>query len=281
MKLALCNEVVGELDFPAQCRIAREAGYKGLELAPFTVDESTHSMSSRRRQEIRRIAEDAGTPIAGLHWLLVRPPGLSITTADEPIRAQTLDIMRRLIELCADLGGDYLVHGSPAQRRLPEDPEEATQARRRGIDAWAEIASDAEVAGVTYCIEPLAEPQANFVNTVAEAVDIVDEIGSESVRSMVDCSAIGRMGIESVPEIISRYLPTGHIAHVQVNDTNRLGPGQGNDDFKPVLNSLAENGYRGWIAVEPFVYEPDGPTAARECARYLQQLYEFENPVDT
>ena len=40
MKLALCNEVIREMDFPAQCDFAAKLGYDGLELAPFTLDEN-------------------------------------------------------------------------------------------------------------------------------------------------------------------------------------------------------------------------------------------------
>lgn len=37
MKLALCNEVLRHLDFPAQCARAAALGCQGLEIAPFTL----------------------------------------------------------------------------------------------------------------------------------------------------------------------------------------------------------------------------------------------------
>lgn len=272
MRLALCNEVLREMAFDEQCRFARAVGYRGLELAPYTVDPEPHLMTGKKRRSVRRTAEDAGVPIAGLHWLLVTPKGLSITTDDAGIRDQTIDIMRRLIELCADVGGEYLVHGSPGQRRLPDDPAAAAEARIRGIDAWATIAAEAKKAGVTYCIEALAEPQANFVNSVAEAAGIVDEIGSEFVRTMLDCSAASRMESVPVAALVEKWLPSGHIAHVQVNDKNRRGPGQGDDDLRPVIDALKRYKYDGWIGVEPFIYEPDGPATAAFAAGYMRGL---------
>lgn len=209
MKLALCNEVLGDMPFYEQCSFSKSLGYDGLELAPYTVDETPHYMSSGRRKEIRRIAGDAGTPIAGLHWLLVTPEGLSITTDDKATREKTIDVMLRLIELCADLGGGYLVHGSPGQRRLPDDGDTVEEARKRGIDAWAAIAEDACQAGVVYCIEALAQPRANFVNYLDEAAEIVDQINSPGIRTMIDCSAASQMEKMTVAELIDRWLPSG------------------------------------------------------------------------
>ena len=104
MKIALCNEVLRELAFPAQCEQAAALGYGGLELAPFTLGEEPHRLSADRRAQLRRAASDAGIAITGLHWLLLTPPGLSITAADPGVRKTTVDILQRLIDLCADLG---------------------------------------------------------------------------------------------------------------------------------------------------------------------------------
>lgn len=272
MKLALCNEVLGDMAFADQCAFARGLEYDGLELAPYTVDETPHLMAPERRREVKRLAEDAGAPIAGLHWLLVTPKGLSITTDDKQIRAKTIDVMRRLIGLCADLGGKYLVHGSPGQRRLPDEPAGVAEAQKRGIDAWAAIADEATKSDVVYCIEALAAPEANFVNYIEQAVEIVDHINAPGMRTMVDCSAAGQMEKTAIADLIDRWVPTDHIRHIQVNDTNRRGPGQGGDDMAPVVAALQRNEYTGWIGVEPFVYQPDGPATAAFCAGYMRAL---------
>src|SRR5262249_48414908 len=132
MKLSLCNEVLREFDFARQCAFAAELGYAGLEVAPFTLGENAYRMPAVERAALRRAAApDSGVRVSGLHWLLVAPAGLSITSADRAIWDRTVDVMRRLIELCAELGGDYLVHGSPAQRRAGTGTERA-EAMRRG-----------------------------------------------------------------------------------------------------------------------------------------------------
>lgn len=274
MKLSLCNEVLREFDFARQCAYAAALGYAGLEVAPFTLGDDTYRMPPAGRAALRRAASDAGIAISGLHWLLVAPAGLSITSPDRAVWEKTVEVMRRLVELCAELGGAYLVHGSPAQRRL-KGHDDVKAAAARAEAAWAAVAGDAEKAGVVYCIEPLAAPEADFVNTVEEAAAIVRRIASPALRTMIDTSAAGVMEQEAVADLVRRWLPSGLVAHVQFNDRNRRGPGEGADRFAPVVRALRDVSYSGWVAMEPFKYEPDGPACAARCIGYVSGLMEI------
>ncbi len=262
MKISLCNEVLAEYDFARQCDVAHHLGYDGIELAPLTISSEPHLLSTERRAELRRIASDAGAPITGLHYILRTPEGLSITSRDKVQREKTIDVMKRLCSLAVDLGARTLVHGSPAQRRL--EPGDEADGRRRAIDCWAAIASTAEQAGVHYCIEALAPPTANFINTIDEAVGIVKEIGSPAIMTMIDCSAAGAFEKEPVADLIRRHVPGGLIGHVHFNDPNRRGPGEGDLKFGPILDALREVNYAANAGIEPFIYIPDAlGTAAR------------------
>ncbi|MCW0234871.1 MAG: sugar phosphate isomerase/epimerase [Ferrovibrio sp.] len=270
MRLSLCNEVLAGRPFVAQCALAAELGYDGLEIAPFTLSDDPLTLNAAERRVIRRAVEEAGLAVTGLHWLLVAPRGLSLTDPDPAMRRRTREAIQALCELCADLGGRYLVHGSPAQRRLPDRDIHA--AKGWALEAFGVAARAAEKAGVTYCLEPLAPRETNFVNTVGEAVGIVEYIGSNAFKTMIDCSAAGLAESESVPALIKRWLPTGLIAHVQVNDPNRKGPGQGEMDFVPIIAALKSGDYAGDIGVEPFIYEPDGPGVAAHAIHYLRPI---------
>lgn len=273
MRIALCNEVLAPMPFAQQCEFAASLGYAGLEVAPFTLADDALELSAAERATLRLQAADTGIAISGLHWLLAKPAGLSITSADEQVRRRTLARLHGLIDLCADLGAQVLVHGSPAQRRLPEGlPAQA--ARDRAIDVFAEIAAHAQRAGVTYCIEALAPPEANFINTVEEAVQVVRAIDNPALRTMLDCCAAGRAESHSPAELLQRWLPSGEIAHVQLNDPNGRGPGQGEMPMRPVLATLKRLGYNGWIAVEPFEYVPDGAGCAAHAMGYLRGVME-------
>ncbi|MEI6722450.1 MAG: sugar phosphate isomerase/epimerase family protein [Betaproteobacteria bacterium] len=273
MRLSLCNEVLVPMPFAQQCEYAAKLGYDGLEVAPYTLSDEPHRMSPALVAASRRATQDSGIEVTGLHWLLVKPTGLSISAKDDAVRTNTLDVMFALIDLCAELGGKYLVHGSPGQRRIdPGDTHEAALARAQAC--WAAAGERAAKAGVVYCVEPLSSEQTPLVNTLAEAAQVVAAIGNPALKSMLDCSSAGQMEKEALDQLVERWLPQGLIAHVQVNDRNRAGPGQGTDTFAPLLAALLRHGYAGDIAVEPFDYVPDGPGAAARAAGYLRGILE-------
>jgi sugar phosphate isomerase/epimerase len=273
MRIALCNEVLAGMPLERQCEYAAGLGYDGLEIAPFTLHESPERISAAEAAKIRGVVQASGLVVTGLHWLLVKPEGLSLTDPDASVRARTVDVMIRLIALCAELGGTVLVHGSPRQRQIAPGESQAI-ALSRLRDGLVQAASAAAKAGVTYCIEPLSRRETSLVNTIAEAADLVRSIDHPHLRTMIDCSAAGLTEVDSIPALIDRWLPTGLIAHLQVNDPNRRGPGQGEMKFAPILSALKRNNYTGTIAVEPFDYSPDGPGAAAFSSGYLRGLRE-------
>ena len=273
MRLALCNEVLAPLPLARQCAMAAALGYDGLEIAPFTLSDAPQSIDSAQAAAIRREVEAAGLAVTSLHWLLVKPAGLSLTDPDAALRARTLEVMKRLCGLCAALGGTVLVHGSPGQRRIA-DGETVAVARARLVESLAAVAPVAASEGVVYCLEPLSRAETGLVNTVAEAAAVVREIDHPALRTMIDCSAAGQAESQTVPDLLDQWLPTGLLAHIQVNDPNRRAPGQGLMQFAPIAAALRRNGYAGTVAVEPFDYVPDGPGAAAFAAGYWRGVCE-------
>lgn len=267
----LCNEVIRGLQFSRQCAFARAVGYDGLEIAPFTLSSAPHELSSSQIHELRTIAESEGVAIAGLHWLLAAPENLSITSADEAVWLRTVHVGRRMVELCAKLGGRYLIHGSPGQRRLETGRE--AEGRARGAAYFAAMAEAAAEAGVAYLIEPLSMEDTSFINTIEEALAIVRAVSSPALGTMIDCYATAANGGD-VTALLKRWLPEGVVGHIHFNDSNRRGPGEGAIDFAAVVDALRDLDYRGAIGVEPFVYQPDGTACAARAIGYVRGLME-------
>ena len=261
LQLALCNELLAAdgLTLAEQCARAKALGYMGLELAPGTLGEEPHRLTPARAAEIRRILEDHGLVVTGLHYLLFPYPALSVT---EPGRArETSDVLRGLIDLCAALGGRVMVHGSPSSRRVPEGSDsEAVFAQ--AVELLRPIAACAESAGLTYAFEPLAREDTPFVNTVAEGVALAEAVGSPALRTMLDTSAAGRAAPEPVADALRRWLPTGWIAHVHVNETTRGAPGTGPDPFPAIVRALKETGWNRPVGMEPFTTVVDATVTA-------------------
>jgi sugar phosphate isomerase/epimerase len=272
LKIGLCNEMFQDWSIEAVLDYVAQLGCDGVEIAPYTLADRLDELSAEQRRAIRRAAERAGVEILGLHWLLVKPEGLSINHPDAAVRARTAECLRALIRLCADLGGRVLTHGSPGQRTVREDwGEEESWYRAR--ETFESCLPTIERSGVTYCIEPLDRNQTNFVNTVGDAVRLVREIGHPGFQLMVDCrSAEASDG--SAVAALDAAIASEHLRHVHVNDANGRGPGFGRVPFSPILQRLIASDYQGYISVEVFEFDPDPRTIAARSVGYLRGILE-------
>jgi sugar phosphate isomerase/epimerase len=267
MRYAICNETFEGWDHSRVCRTVAELGYEGLELAPFTLAPRITDVTAARRQELRRQAEQQGLRIIGLHWLLAKTEGLHLTSADPQVRRHTAEYLVELARCCRDLGGELLIFGSPAQRRVPAGATRE-QAEDYALDTLRRARAGLADAGVRLCLEPLSPPEADFINTCAEAVRLLDQLNDPVFTLHLDVKA---MSTEDQPivEVIRRY--GGQAGHFHANDPNRRGPGFGQTDFVPIFQALKDSGYAGWISVEVFDYTPDPLTIARESIRYMRR----------
>lgn len=269
-RFAICNEIFGEMPFQTVCEQVSQFGYHGLEIAPHTLAEDATTLSAEQRIELSGQMEDTGLRFVGLHWLLVSPPGLHITTTDAALRKKSWDYVHRAIDLCADLAGEnspekgVIVIGSPKQRST-----DGKVTPRQAIDTFAHelahAAPHAETRGVTLLLEALSPQQTDVVSCLADAVAIVRQIGSPAVQTMFDVhNAIEEK--ESHSELLRRF--SAHIRHVHVNEPDGQEPGRGDYDFPQLLSALNDLGYRGWVSVEAFDFSRDpGEVAAGAITR--------------
>jgi sugar phosphate isomerase/epimerase len=264
---SVCNEAFEKWPFADACQAIRKIGYTGIEIAPFTLAERPSDISAAQRAEYRTQMADAGLTFVGLHWLMVSPKGLHVTTPDAGLRRRSWDHIRDLIDLCADLGPDgVMIFGSPKQRSTTGGltPAEAT---KNFTDGLAAVAPHAANRGVTVLVEALPANQADIVLTLAEAVEIVRQIDSPGVRTMFDVhNAVDEA--EPHAALVDRYFD--YIRHVHVNEIDGRHCGAADYDFAPVLETLARCGYRGWVSLEAFDFTPGPERLATESLRHLE-----------
>jgi sugar phosphate isomerase/epimerase len=277
MKLALCNETFeiwrtdAGFDFPRVFDYIRQCGYDGVEIAPFTMERNVFHIPARKRVEISRLAEQAGLEITGLHWLLAKTEGYYLTTPDPVIRQKTTDYFLELIRLCADLGGTYMVLGSPLQRNLLPGVTKS-QALDYAADILTQTIPMLEKNGVRIALEPLAPKETDFLQTAAEGIELIQKIGApQQIALHLDCKAMSAENIP-IPELIRQNRE--YLIYFHANDPNLQGPGFGELSFEPILQSLHDIGYGGWISVEVFDYTPGVERLATESIRYLKNCFE-------
>ena len=267
-RFAICNETFGDWPWERVCRQVADLGYDGIEIAPFTFGESVTDVSPERRREIRQVAADAGLEIVGLHWLLASPKGLHIHTRDAGLRQRTTDYLRALVDFAGDLGARVMIFGSPAQRRLEDGDVQGAWERMQ--DSFRQVLPTLAARQVILCQESLPAPEADFIQTAAEAARMVREINHPNFRLMLDVKSMSAE--EQTPaEIIREWAPL--VEHFHANDANRRGPGFGDTDFRPIAAALREVGYQHYVSVEVFDYSPDPETIARESLRHLREVF--------
>jgi sugar phosphate isomerase/epimerase len=267
MNYAICNETFEGWDHPRICRTVAELGYTGLEIAPFTLAPLITDVGPDRRRLMRQQAQDCGVQIIGLHWLLAKTQGFHLTSNEPAVRRRTAVYLVELARCTRDFGGNLMVFGSPAQRRIPANTSHA-QATDNAIATLREAASGIWDCGVRVCLEPLSPPDADFLNTAGEAVAMLDALAHPAFALHLDVKAMSTDEAPA-PELIRRH--AGHMAHFHANDPNLRGPGFGNTDFVPIFKALHDVRYTGWVSVEVFDYKPDPETIARESIRYMRE----------
>ncbi|MBY0373963.1 MAG: sugar phosphate isomerase/epimerase [Bryobacteraceae bacterium] len=268
---AICNEIFEKTPFADTCRAVRQAGYDAIELAHFTLADSPTDIGPSRRRELREIMAGEGLEFVGLHWLMVAPKGLHVTTPDDGLRERSWQHIRHLIDLCADLGErKIMVFGSPFQRNSTggSTPAEAT---RRFTEGLAGVSNVAASRGVTILVEALPKAQSDIVNTVAEAVAIVDQISSPAIQTMFDTH---NAADETEPHavILERYLDK--IRHIHVNEMDGSYCGARDYDFRPILEVVQRREFAGFVSLEAFDFTPGGEKIARESLAHLKALEE-------
>ena len=263
----MCNEAFEGRSFADTCKAIRKAGWTGIEIAPLTLAEDPARVAAAQRREYRDMMASEGLTFVGLHWLMVAPKGLHVTGPDAALRERSWEHIRNLIDLCADLGPDGVMpFGSPKQRCATGglSREEAT---RNFVEGFASVAPHAMERGVTLLVEALPANQCDVVQTLAEAVSIVRQIGSPAVQTMFDVhNAIDE--VEPHAALVNQYFD--FIKHVHMNELDGKHCGAGNYDYRPVLDVLRRRDYSGWVSMEAFDFSPGAERIADEGLRRLE-----------
>lgn len=276
VQFALCNEILtegpqGDRSWAEQCRIISETGYSAVEIAPFTlVENGVGELSAAERRGMVRTMRDADLDCVGLHWLLSPPPeNLHFTTPDGGVRARTIDYMHELIDFCGDLGGPYMIFGSPDQRSTVEG-QTVAEAKANFAEGLAQVGDHARDRDVMILVEPLTSDQTDVVNTLSGAMDVVEQADHPAISTMFDFHNTADE-TEPLDVLIEEHID--HIHHVQIQEMD--GTYLGRDaatDYVAAFRTFRKLGYDGWISLEVFDFSPGGETIARKSMEVLRKL---------
>ncbi len=145
------------------------------------------------------------------------------------------------------LGGKYVVFGSGAARKIPEDypMDKAIEqlvwtARESGRIA---LENDAIIV-----MEHLRKGECNTLNTLTETYDFVKKVNHPGVKLLADYYHMVQEG--EGQELIRKF--SDEIEHVHIAEpVNRTAPKLTDDfDYKQFFEMLDEMGYKGGVSIE-------------------------------
>ena len=266
MRLCAMEHMVPGDTFAERARHLREAGCEAVEL---TVGDGGPLLGSLRAR-VPEIVQ--GCREFGLRAAVVTTRIADLLDQDPARRAAAMAALRDNLEVAAAVGaiGALLVprFGSPS---LPDLSPYATahQLEHRLLVAQLrELARDAERLGVQIILEPLRRAAGQFLNTVAHALQICQEVESPAIRIVVDTFQ-SQHEEASIPEAIGRAGAT--LTHVHIADSNRRLPPQGSLDFASIVRALRAIDYDGVLSFEceiPGPWRPEFEAAVRHMKRF-------------
>lgn len=257
MKFAVSNIALPSYDHAAELSRLPEFGLTGLEVALSRVWEDVwHGLSASDVTGYRHAVEAAGLEVVGLHSLFWQVPELGLF-ADSKARGETLDFLVHLSQVCADLGGRTLIFGSgPARRR---GDRSLTEANKRAIGFFAELSRRVESHGTCFCLEPLGPNEADYVNSLADALVLVDAVDHPAFRAHLDAKALTQAG-EVTATALRAAAPVAAHFHANQPDLGVLEK-DGDIDHAALGRLLAAIGYGGFVSIEQRMVSADDPLA--------------------
>ena len=221
-------------------RMARiaELGYDGIEL-------SASHPAPYPQEDVLALSRKHRLPVVSMlsGWSYGNEK-LCLASPRAEVRERAVERLSEYAGYTARLGA-VLVVGLMQGLRSDEADEAAAQERiAAGLQA---IAAAAAKQNATVVLEPVNHLQVGFNHTAAEAVALVQKIGSPSLSYMLDTI---HLNIEerSILEAIRLHAP--RIRHFHLCETNGGPFGSGNLDFSSVLRTLEESGYPHFVSVK-------------------------------
>jgi D-psicose/D-tagatose/L-ribulose 3-epimerase len=191
-----------------------------------------------------------------------------LTTVDSAVTTATQAYLRGCVD-AAEAVGSAIVAGpiyAPVGRLWRMDERERGQALDRLVEGLRPVVAYAGDHGVTLALEPLNRFETSLINTVEQAMEVVERLDSPALGICLDTF---HMNIEEKDPSAAVRRAGRKIAHVQACGTDRGTPGADQFSWPRFVEALVETGYRGPVSIESFTVDNDAIARAASIWRRL------------
>jgi D-psicose/D-tagatose/L-ribulose 3-epimerase len=246
----LFRETFLEKDLPLLEK-AKRMGFDAVEIIPFDPDGFPAA-------KVRQVAADLGLTINLGYGM---PLEYNIISDDAKVRQAGIDFSKRLVDLANEAGavvfGGMIYCGWGYLTGKARTPDEW----KWGVENYRKIAeytlSNSELI---LGIEPVNRFESYFINTAADAVKFIKDVGVPNVKVHLDTFHM----IREEDNITQAVLAAGpHLGYVHACESQRGIPGTGLMMWDEFMKALKTVGYDGCITIESF--DPDIKSVAKMC----------------
>jgi RpiB/LacA/LacB family sugar-phosphate isomerase len=247
-------------DLTGGLRAAAEAGFDAVELSLRAPGDLEVPALRKELQALGLTVSAIATGQSCLH------DGLCLASPLEEKRAGVVERIKGHIDFAAAFGAKVIIGG--IRGKLTGTPEEQASQKDTGMAALSECVAYAHEKGVQLVLEPINRYETNWINTVQDGLDVIDQIGMPDLRLVPDTF---HMNIEERDISLALVAAGAHIGYMHFADNNRLAPGQGHIPFAAVIKTLCHIGYTGTITTEVLPLPAD-KAAMQHAAGFLRGL---------
>jgi len=246
----LFRETFVEKDLPLLDK-CKNMGFDAVEIIPFDPDRFP-------APKVRAAAAALGLTINTGYGM---PEEYNIISPDPAVRRAGIEFSKRLIDLSSEAGAEvfggmiYCGWGYLTGRMRTDDEW------KWAVEGYQEIAGYAErTSNLILGIEPVNRFESHFINTAADAVRFIRDVGSPNVKVHLDTFHM----IREEDDIARAVIETGEdLGYVHACENQRGIPGSGLVPWAVFFKALKQVHYDGCITIESF--DPDMQKIAKLC----------------
>lgn len=239
-RYGVCNWIFGDEELATTAAFLAQAGFDGVELKG--------DLELYRPDQVVAVLADHGLAVLSL-----TPEDVDLAHPDTAVREQALDYYLRLLDFAAAVGAPLVsCHGAVGRVRPVAD----TIGEEYGylLAGVQRIAKRAAGLDLRLALEVLNRYESHLLNTAAQAVSFVAQVGVPNVGILLDAY---HMNIEE-PDPAAAIVDAGERLFLfHVADSNRQAAGRGHTDFAALARALRQVGYDGDVIVECTAAGPD------------------------
>lgn len=197
---------------------------------------------------IARAAKEAGieVTICGAFG-----PTRDISSEDPAIRAEGVEYIKFMTDLAVQLGSPFVagpMYSAVGKARMTTPQEKADQTKW-AVENMKVVAEYAAKKNIKLAVEPLNRFETDFINTVDQGNEFLDQIGMDNVGFLID-TFHANIEEPSIPNAVRKAGKRLISFHSCAND--RGTPGEDHIDWKGIKKAFDEIKYNGPVIIESF-----------------------------